>query len=76
MKRLGKVIRSVQAFGRELSGRPIEGKRIQSIVEDRIIHFSRLLRPDNNLTCFVEPLQSKGVVGEIPVFTYSIRCKV
>lgn len=31
MKRLGKVIRSVQAFGRELSGRPIEGKRIQSI---------------------------------------------
>lgn len=31
MKRLGKVIRSVQAFGRELSGRPIEAKRIPTI---------------------------------------------
>lgn len=31
MKRLGKVIRSVQAFGRELSGRPVEAKRIPAI---------------------------------------------
>jgi NTE family protein len=31
MKRLGKVIRSVQAFGRELSGRPVEAKRIPSV---------------------------------------------
>jgi NTE family protein len=31
VKRLGKVIRSVQAFGRELSGKPIETGRIPSI---------------------------------------------
>jgi len=31
MKRLGKVIRSVQAFGRELSGRSVEAKRIPSV---------------------------------------------
>ena len=31
MKRLGKVIRSVQAFGRELSGRPMEAKRIPAV---------------------------------------------
>jgi NTE family protein len=31
VKRLGKVIRSVQAFGRELSGRPVEAKRLPAI---------------------------------------------
>jgi NTE family protein len=31
VKRLGKVIRSVQAFGRELSGRPAEPKRIPAL---------------------------------------------
>jgi NTE family protein len=31
VKRLGKVIRSVQAFGRELSGKPVEAKRVPII---------------------------------------------
>lgn len=31
VKRLGKVIRSVQAFGRELSGRPVATKRIPAV---------------------------------------------
>ena len=54
--------------------RPEKGKSIESIVEYEIIHFSRL-RLVNDLPRLVEALQGKGVVGEIVVTTYPIRCK-
>ena len=44
--------------------RPEKGKSIESIAEYEIIQFS-CLRLVNGLPRFVEPLQGKGVVGEI-----------
>ena len=43
-----------------------KGKSVESIVECVIIQLSRLRLVDD-LPCFVEPLQGKSVVGEIPV---------
>ena len=46
--------------------RPEKGKSVESIVQYVIIQFSRLRFVDD-LPCFIEALQGKGVVGEILV---------
>src|SRR5947207_9948862 len=53
---------------------PEKGKIIERTVKHKIIHFScpRLV---DDLPRFVEALQSKGVVGEVGVRIFSIRCK-
>jgi hypothetical protein len=46
--------------------RPVEGKSIKSIVDWKIVQFSRL-RLVNDLPRFVETLQGNDVIGEILV---------
>src|SRR6266480_7620384 len=72
--KLGLSCKPMLLFGHRGRVCPEKGKIIERTVKHKIIHFSCPCLVDD-LPRFVEALQSKGVVGEVGVRIFSIRCK-